>query len=348
MRTSRKPALRALCVMGLAAVTATACGTGDDGADKLTFVAYGGNTQQVLMKQWIEPWAKDNSAAVDQDSPTDYAKLSAMVEAGKVTWDLVDTEPFYPIQECGKSVEKLDLTGIDTSKLPEGTVNECSVPLWGYSLMLVYNKDKYDANPPRSFADFFDLAQYPGTRSAPANVTAGPLEAALLADGVQPSGLYPLDIDRALRKWDTVKGKVQFWKTAAVSQQQLEAKQADIALVWSGRAAEAVRNGAPYKPVWNQNLFGWASLVIPKGTPNKDLAMSAIRDVLTPRTQARLSENIAYAPVHEDADPKLNPVYAEYNVADPKIQRQSVRQDAEWWGANQKTAVSKWTTWTTS
>lgn len=348
MRTSPTLARLALGAAGLAMITACGSGSGSGGDGRFTFVAYGGVTQQVLMKQWIEPWGKANSVSVGQDSPTDYAKMTAMVEARKVTWDLVDTEPFYPIQECGKSVIKLDRTGIDTAKLPSGTVSDCAVPLWGYSLVLLYNKDKYGANPPRSFADFFDLRNFPGTRSAPANATAGPLEAALLADGVRPAGLYPLDIDRALRKWDSVKGKVNFWKTAAVSQQQLEAKQADMSLVWSGRAAEAVKNGAPYAPVWNQNLFSWASLVIPKGAPNKDQAMSAIRDVLSPRTQARLAENIAYSPVNSDAKPKLGPVYARFDVSDPKIQRQSVRQDATWWGHNQKAAVTKWTTWTTS
>lgn len=347
MRTTRIPTSLMAAVLGLTALTG--CGSGSAPAGKaLTFVAYGGVSQDVLMRQWLEPWAKTNGVTLTQDSPTDYAKLTTMVEAGKVAWDLVDTEPFYPIQECGKSVVKLDLTGIDTTKLPEGTVSDCAVPLWGYSLLLVYNKEKYGDRPPTSFADFFDLEAFPGTRAAPANVTAGPLEAALLADGVAQDSLYPLDLPRALKKWDALKGKVNLWKTSSVSQQQLEAKQADMSLIWSGRAAEAVKNGAPYAPVWKQNLFGWASVVIPKGAANAAEATSAIVDLLTPATQARLAENIAYAPVNSDAKPDLSQVYADYNVTAPAIAEQSIRQDAEWWAENQRQAVAQWTAWTTS
>lgn len=348
MRTTRTLTTLVAGVLGL--TTLAGCGSGPAAGEgkSLTFVAYGGVSQDVLMRQWLEPWGKTSGVTLTQDSPTDYAKLASMVEAGKVTWDLVDTEPFYPIQECGKSVVKLDLAGIDTAKLPEGTVSDCAVPLWGYSLLLVYNKDKYAAKPPTSFADFFDLKAFPGTRAAPANVTAGPLEAALLADGVAPEELYPLDIPRALRKWDALKGKVSLWKASSVSQQQLEAKQADMSLIWSGRVAEAVKNGAPYAPVWKQNLFGWASVVIPKGSAHAEEARSAIKDLLTARIQARLAENIAYAPVNSDAKPNLDKVYADYNVTAPAIAEQSVRQDAQWWAQNQQQAVTQWTAWTTS
>ncbi|GLW96897.1 extracellular solute-binding protein [Microtetraspora sp. NBRC 16547] len=347
MRAHRSLAAAVAGILGL--TTLAACGSDSAGDGKsLTFVAYGGVTQDVMVKQWLEPWGKTEGVTVSQDSPTDYAKLATMVEAGKVTWDLVDTEPFYPIQECGKSVVKLDHTGIDVDKLPKGTVSDCALPIWGYSLLLAYNKDKYGANPPTSFADFFDLAKFPGTRAAPANVTAGPLEVGLLADGVEPSALYPLDIPRALKKWDALKGKVNLWKTSSVSQQQLEAKQADMALVWSGRAAEAVKNGAPYAPVWKQNLFSWASVVIPKGSAHVKEAQSAIRSLLTPETQAKLAENIAYAPVNSAADPKLDQVYAAYNVTSPTISEQSVSQDAVWWAENQQQAVTQWTAWTTS
>lgn len=350
MRASRFTAASGIAALALV-TTACSTGSGDgeqssDGPDQLTFVAYGGVTQDVMRDQWLDPWAETEGVTVIQDSPTDYAKLVAMVESGQPTWDLVDTEPFFPIQECGTVVQELDLSNIDASKLPAGTVSDCAVPLWGYSLLLVYNPAVYGDTPPTSFADFFDLERFPGTRLAPANAPSGPLEVALLADGVAPDELYPLDIDRALAKWEELRGKTAFWSTASESQQALESGSADMALVWSGRAAEATVNGASIEPVWSQNLFGWASLSIPIGTPATALAQSAIENLLTPETQERLSEHIAYAPVNSDAEPDLRPEYAKYNVTAPEIVEQQVVQNAEWWAENQLTAVDAWSNWT--
>jgi len=144
----RGPFFTALGVTALVVMT-SACSSGATEAasetaeaetpDSMTFVAYGGVTQDVMRDQWLDPWGEKHGVTVVQDSPTDYAKLVSMVEAGNPTWDLVDTEPFFPIQECGTVVQELDLSNIDESKLPAGTVSECAVPLWGYSLLLVYN-----------------------------------------------------------------------------------------------------------------------------------------------------------------------------------------------------------------
>lgn len=314
-------------------------------ATSMTFVAYGGVTQDVMKAQWLDPFAAKQGVTVNEDSPTDYAKLDQMVQAGRTTWDLVDTEAFYPIQECGKNVQKLHVD-VDTSKLPKGTVSACAMPLWGYSLVLVYNTAKYKADPPTSFADYFDLKKYPGTRLAPAGATNGPLEVGALAAGVSPEKLYPLDMDKSLTEWDKLKGKVQFWQTASESQEALESGSADMALVWSGRAAEAEKDGARITPVWKDNLFGWASVSIPIGSKSTTLAEKAIESLLTPETQAKLAENIAYAPVNSDAKPKLSAVYAKYNVTAPEIAKQQVVQNAEWWAKNQPAAVAKWSNWT--
>src|SRR6478672_11465756 len=55
------------------------------------------------------------------------------------------------------------------------------------------------------------------------DVTGGFLEASikvgLLADGVAPDKLYPLDVDRAFKKLDIVKKQTVFWSTNSQSQQ---------------------------------------------------------------------------------------------------------------------------------
>ncbi len=47
------------------------------------------------------------------------------------------------------------------------------------------------------------------------------MEIALLADGVAPDKLYPIDADRAFKKLDTIKKQSIFWTTNSQSQQLL-------------------------------------------------------------------------------------------------------------------------------
>ena len=55
------------------------------------------------------------------------------------------------------------------------------------------------------WADLFDTAKIPGKRTFYKWSAPGVLEIALLADGVAPDKLYPLDLDRAFKKLDTIK-----------------------------------------------------------------------------------------------------------------------------------------------
>ena len=73
---------------------------------------------------------------------------------------------------------------------------------------LSYDADKL-TTAPTSWADFFDIAKFPGKRG----LRKGPkyaLEFALIADGVAPTDVYtvlatPEGVDRAFAKLDTIK-----------------------------------------------------------------------------------------------------------------------------------------------
>jgi len=339
----------ALAAAGTLALTA--CSSGDGGSsgesDSLTFTSYGSGYQEAQSKAWLQPFAEAEGIKAVEDQPTDYAKIKAMVDAGRVTWDVVDTEPFFPVGNCGTYVEKLDFTVIDTSGFPEGTVSDCAVPAAMYSLVFVYNTEKYKDNPPKSIADFFDTKTYPGTRLVPGFATGGAIEMALLGDGVPVDKLYPLDYDRAFAKLDSIMDNLSFWNTSAESQQALETRTADMALVWSGRAYLAEVNGASYTPIWDDAMLAYATLSIPKGAPHKDLAMKFIAYATGPEPQARFAELQPYAPVHKDAKPKLDEKAQKWNTAREDIQKAGFFQNVEWWAQNQDEATKRWTAWTT-
>lgn len=314
----------------------------------LTFASYGGIYQDGQESAAVKPFATSSGARMLSDGPTDYTKLKAQVDAKNVTWDVVDTDSIWAERQCGKLLMPLDTTIIDTSKLPKDMVGKCSVPAMTYGMVLMYDKAKFGDNPPKGWADFFDTAKYPGKRAipgVPSDAAPGPLEAALLADGVAPDKLFPLDVDRGLKKLTSVRSSLVFWDTGARSQQLLESGEVSMAMVWTGRAYSAVKNGAKFAPQWNQFMPVSDSLTVPKNAKNPKAAMALINYYLGAEQQAKLTELTSYSPINSDAKPKVDPATAEYLTSTPERQAQALKLDNAWWAENQEQVIPKWSDW---
>lgn len=365
---------RALCttaVTAALALTATACGTGSTSGSstvdlgsgpakvgtvkkdalkgaQMSFVSYGGVYQDGQKAAAVDGFAKQSGASVVQDGPTDYAKIKAQVDSGNVTWDVVDTDSIWAQAQCGKLLMPLDYSIIDKSKIPSGLASKCAVPAMQYGFVLVYNKKKYGSNPPTGWKDFYDTKKFPGKRSLygnPGDAMVGAYESALLADGVAADKLYPLDTARAEKKLDSVRKDLVFWKTGAESQQQVESGEVDMAMMWSGRAYAAIKDGASYAAQWNQYFPLMDTLVVPKGTKNPKAAMAMINYYLGAAQQAKLTELTSYSPVNTDAKPTLDALGRQFLTTSPAISAKGIKTDDAWWSANQASLIEKWSAW---
>lgn len=315
----------------------------------MTFVSYGGIYQSGQTKAAIAPFAKESGAKILQDGPTDNAKLKAQVESGNVAWDIIDSTNVFTAQQCGKLFMKLDKSIVDTSKIPPGGItDDCSVPAIGYGLIMVYNTKKYAANPPTSWADFFDTKKYPGKRGlqgATGEVDSGLLEIALLADGVPADKMYPLDVDRALKKFSTIRNDAVFWSTGAQAQQQLESGQVDMSILWSGRAYTAAKNGAPFRPMWNQWMPEADTLAVLKGTKHPKAAFAAINYYLGAKQQAKLTELTSYSPVNVDAKPDVDPLLKAFLTSAPERNKDRFPLNIKYWAKHHDELVTAYTNW---
>lgn len=354
----RKTSLKLVPLAAVAALALASCSsggsaegeeTGEAGGGELVFASYGSAYQDAQNEAFLTPWAEELGVTVQNDGPTEYAKIQQMVEAGNTTWDVVDTEPYFPVANCGTLVEEIDFSNIDESAFPEGTVSECSIPLAQYSTVVIYNTDTYSgAEVPSTPADFFDLEKFPGTRMVPNWAGGGALEVALLADGVAAEDLYPLDTERAYAKLDTIRDSLEFWNTSSDSQQSMEDGAADMWLAWSGRGFEAENNGANIAPAWEDNLLAWASLSIVKGSKNVENAQSFIEFAAQAEPQARFAEIQPYSPANLTAEPELTELQQKWNVADSAVQDQAVVTNVQWWADNSAEAEEAWLAWSTS
>ena len=135
------------------------------------------------------------------------------------------------------------------------------------------------------------------------------LEFALMADGVAPGDLYPLDLPRATAKLDTIKDDIVFWNSGAESQELIGSGEVAMSMIWNGRAWSAKNiDKKPVETQWNQQIVTADYLVVPKGSPNKDAAMKFIAYTACAANNGKPSEYIPYGPTNTNS--QANPAMA--------------------------------------
>lgn len=330
-------------IFALTIVAAAMATSAPASAADLVFSSWGGTTQDAQKAAWADKFAEKTGINVLQDGPTDYGKLKAMVEANAVTWDVVDVEGDYAAQAGKKGLlEKLDFSVIDKSKLDPRFVTDYSVGSFYYSFVIGCNKDVVDACP-RTWADLFDREKFPGKRTFYKWSAPGVIEAALLADGVPADKLYPLDLDRAFKKLDTIKGDIIWWSGGAQSQQLLASAEAPFGSLWNGRMTALAQSGINAETSWEQNITAADSLVVPKGAKNKEAAMQFIALATSAEAQAELASLTGYAPINLDSPKMMDPEVAK-TLPDAQTASQ-VNADMNYWAENRDAIGERWYAW---
>ncbi|WP_149139533.1 ABC transporter substrate-binding protein [Gemmobacter caeruleus] len=313
-------------------------------AQDMVFTSWGGTTQDAQAAHWAAPFTEKGGPAVVQDGPTDYGKIKAMVEAGAVTWDVVDVEYDWALQ-AGKAglLEPLDFTVIDKTKLDPRFVSDFAVGSFYYSFVLGWNPANFPDASPATLADLFDTAKFPGKRTFYKWSAPGVIEAALLADGVAPDALYPLDLDRAFKKLDTIKADIIWWEGGAQSQQLLASGEAPIGFFWNGRLSALQADGMEVGISWDQNITAADALVVPKGTKNKEAAMKFIAEATSAEGQAAFAAATGYAPVNLGSADLMDPaIRATLPDAQTAVQ---VNADMAYWADHRDEIGNRWYAW---
>ena len=270
----------------------------------LTFASYGGVYQEAQRKAWLEPYSKLTGVTFQESEESLNATIKTQVETNQVTWDIVDVGNDFGLDANAQYLEPLDFNLIRKDEILDGFVGTYRVADITYGVVLAYRSDKTNGQVPQGWADFFDLQKFPGKRGMYDYSAGGIFEVALMADGVAPKDLYPLDLDRAIRKLDTIKDQIVFWPGGAKSQELMGSGELTMSLMWNGRAWSAKNiDGKPVEIQWNQQLLTADFFVVPKGTPNKDEAMKFIAWATCAENNAAPSQYIPYGPTNKNAKP---------------------------------------------
>jgi len=354
MSVTRRSFLQAGLALGVAPVVLGACGTSEGGAGgaakTITMVTWGGSTQTGIKDTIAAPFQRQTGIPVRVTAPVDYGKYLAQIKSGELTWDWVDVEGWFAVAHSDDwEILPASITSTTASSLVQLPGGPKAVEPWGiengsYSFAIAYRTDHGDPHP-KSWREFFDTSALPGKRSI-YNYPYGMLEVALLADGVPFGELYPLDIDRAIRKLNSVRGDLVFWNSGAELQQQLQSGAAPFAFAWNNRAAALAQSGQPVALEWAQNLQDIGYDVIPKNNPRKAELISLINFRAAPENQVAYALATGYSPASTVAMSKISADRAKwFNAYPPNLEQAVGSINLDWWAKNFDTATSKWNAW---
>jgi putative spermidine/putrescine transport system substrate-binding protein len=271
----------------------------------LTFVSFGGAYQDAQREAWLEPYTALTGVQFLEDPNSSNGTIRAQVETGQVTWDVVDVGNDFGTDAHADLLEPLDYSLIPRDEMaPDLGLTDYRVPVMTYGVVLAYNFDKTGGVVPTGWADYFDTTKFPGKRGAWDNAASGMFEFALMADGVAPADLYPLDLARATAKLDTVKDDIVLWTSGAQSRELIGSGELAMSMMWNGRAWYAIHeDNRPVGIQWSQQILTADFVVVPKGSPNKDAAMRFIAYMTCAANNARVSEFIPYGPTNVNSEP---------------------------------------------
>lgn len=332
----------------LAAIAATASAgslAAQDKPDQIVVANTGGPYLQAVLDATGKAFTEKTGIEVLGDGPQTLPQLQQMVQAGRVTWDVVEVPPVFTMRYCGELFQELPADLQNYENVLPGFANKCGINIAGYANILLYNTSTFPDGGPQDWADFFDTTRFPGKRGLWDGAEGVNLEIALMADGVAPEDLYPLDLDRAFAKLDTIRDDIVFWRSGAQSTQMMESQEVDMLMAWSSRAYPALKNGAPFEPVWNQHIIYNNVLTIPMGAAHPEVSADYIRTAMEPAQQARVSELFPVTPGLIGAEPELDEAGQKVFAATKERAESAVVPDLQWVADNSDEINRRWTEW---
>lgn len=313
---------------------------------QLTVVNFGGANGAAQKKAYFEPFEKTAGAkVVAVEYNGEQAKIKAMVETRKVSWDVVEVESPDLNRGCDEGLfETLDWAKVGSkADYQPAAVHACGVGTFVWSTVLAYDADKLKAAP-KNWADFWDVKKVPGKRGMRKGARYN-LEFALMADGVPPAEVYkllatPAGADRAFKKLGELKPHIQWWEAGAQPPQFLVAGDVAMTTAYNGRIDAAQREGRNLAIAWTGGIYDLDYWVIPKGSPNKELAHKFIAHASGADAQAEYARNISYGPTNNKALAKLDAKVLEKLPTAPANAKDALQFNIRFW-ADQGEALEK-------
>ncbi len=310
-------------------------------AETVVVCSWGGSMAEAERECLYDPFEKATGIKVVTTSSPLPEKVRAQVDGGNVEWDIIiaDSPTVMSLTEEGKVyLELMDYSKLDSKMLFEvipGTRGRHSLGFCISSFNIAYSTKRFSRkDAPRTWADFWDVKKFPGSRGFPAPYGAQPpqLELSLLADGALMDQLYPLDVERAWKSMTRLKPNVTQWfKSNDQTVQALVSGEIDLACAIGPLVTAAKRAGASVDVEYNQGKLFPVSWSIVKGSKNREAAYKLIDFAMDPKRLACFSSKSFYGPAIRVAVSHMDKkIFSEINTF-PKNRNKQFWDNVTWW-----------------
>jgi putative spermidine/putrescine transport system substrate-binding protein len=313
-------------------------------ADALNVTCWGGDYEKGIRDIFADPFTKETGVPVRLINNADLAKMKIQVDTQNVQWDVFDSVGpqitagskqglWLPIDE--KIVDRSDLVA-------KGGADYVGTYLFAGGIG--WDPKRFaDGKHPSTFKEFWDVKGFPGRRGLRPRISET-LEMALLADGVDPKALYPLDIERGFRSLDKIKPYVQRWiETTPETITLLVNHEVDFDYTYLSRVLPAKKNGTSVEFSTVQTINSLEYLAVPKGTKNAETAMKYVAFCLRPDRQAEFSKRLNFAP-NAKAAAKMLDAATKAVLPDLTAPGSVVSNDA-WWADHYEVLQKRFSEW---
>lgn len=343
---SRRSLLRAgvLTASGLAA---PAIWTGRTYAadSALTMTSWGGDYHKSVQEVFADPFTKETGIPVTLVDNGDMAKVKAQVQSNAVQWDVIDAPTAFATSGAKEGLwEELDGSIVNMKGVIQpGT--KTYMPIYLYSGGLLWDSKRHpDGKHPVDFAGFYDIQKFPGRRVMRA-LASETLEVALIADGVAPKDLYPIDVNRAFKALDRIKPHVSKWASSTPEQvSSVVQNEGDFSYSYFNRVKAAQKAGSSVDFSFQQTVNSLDFFAVPKGTKNKEAAMRFIAFCLKPDRQAEWAIRGYYLP-NTSAAMDIVKASPSKDYLPDLASGKNVIVNAEWWGDNYTAVQKRYAEW---
>lgn len=327
----------------------TACQQQDDA---LTVVSLGGVHAKAQAVAFYKPFEQAHHATIIAGTYTgEMGKIRSMVETHRVDWDVVQVETANLIRGCSEGLfEPIKATSIaDPEQFVAGTFSECGVGFFTWSIIVAYDTDKLK-QAPSNWQDFWNVQKFPGNRGLQRNPMIA-LEAALLADGVQPQAIYtvlatPEGVDRAFKKLDELKPYIKWWDKGSQPLPMLLAGDVVMTTTFNGRAVIAKQEGKAVGLMWQDSFYDMDNFAIVKGSQHKALAEQFIGYAIATRPQRLFSEYSKYGFVNKATAAVIDPNVLANVSNNPDTMQHAHRINSSFWVEQGEALVQRFNVWT--
>ncbi len=341
------------------AVAVAAASTGVS-AESLTVVSWGGAYTESQVEAYHKPYtAETGTKIISENYSGGVAEIKAQVEAGNVTWDVIDLEKADVIRACDEGL----LVEIDPADLPDGDdgasavddfvpggLEDCGVANIVWAKIVAYDESQFSGNKPSKMVDFFNTKDFPGKRGLKKTPKVN-LERALIADGVPGGKVYevlstPEGVDRAFAKLEEIKEQVVWWEAGSQPVQLLADGEVSMTTAYNGRIYNAAAvEGKPFTIIWDHQFAELDFFGIVKGTKKLDESMKFLKYATDTKRLADQTNYISYAPARKSSIALVTDKMMPHMATAPENFGNAVPVDHAWWADNQDELNERFNAW---